>query len=125
MTLLLDTHIVLWWFAGNPTLSEASRSYIADNRNIVMVSAATVWEIAIKSSIGKLEIDDHWIDALKADGFQQLPISWNHAERVRKLSPIHKDPFDRLLVAQAIEEKLTIITADPVVPTYPVETIVN
>ncbi len=125
MNLLLDTHIVLWWLADDPSLSEVSRAHIIDNRNIVAVSAATVWEVAIKSSIGKLEIVDDWIAALKADGFRQLPVHWAHAERVRHLDQIHSDPFDRLLIAQAIEERFTLVTADATIPKYPVDYIKN
>lgn len=125
MNVLLDTHIALWWLADDPSLSKTVRHHLRDTSNLVFVSAATVWEVAIKASIGKLEIDDSWIDALTTDGFQQLPITWAHADHVRKLPMIHRDPFDRILVAQAIEERLTLITADETIPTYPVHCLVN
>jgi PIN domain nuclease of toxin-antitoxin system len=119
MNLLLDTHIVLWWLADDPSLSQGIRDMLGDNANVVAVSSATVWEVAIKASIGKLEIDENWIDELSADGFKQLPISWPHTDRVRTLPAIHGDPFDRLLIAQAIEERFTLVTADSIIPTYP------
>lgn len=124
MRLLLDTHIVLWWLADDPKLPAATRNLIADTKSVVMVSSATVWEVAIKAALGKLSIPDSWISTLREDGFEQLSITWPHAERVRRLEPLHKDPFDRLLVAQAIEERLTLVTNDSIIPTYNVECIV-
>ena len=121
MNILLDTHIVLWWLADDPSLSETARIHIANNENLVAVSSATVWEVAIKSAVGKLDVDDTWLDAVAADGFQQLPVQWAHADRVRRLPPIHKDPFDRLLIAQAIEERFVLLTADSTIPKYPVD----
>lgn len=125
MNLLLDTHIALWWLADDPSLSKAARDHIGDTRNLVFVSAATVWEVSIKAAIGKLAVDESWLDALLEDGIQQLPIRWNHAEGVRRLPTIHRDPFDRLLIAQAMDERLTIVTADETIPTYPVQCLVN
>ena len=85
MNLLLDTNIALWWLADDPSLSEKVRSHIIDTGNAVFVSAVTVWEVAIKASIGKLEIDGSWLDELMSDGFQRLPVKWSHAEGVRHL----------------------------------------
>lgn len=120
MNLLLDTHIALWWLADDPAVTQTVRDHIGDTRNLVFVSAATVWEVSIKASIGKLEVDDSWLDALLADGFEQLPVRWSHAERVRRLPMIHRDPFDRIIIAQSMEEHLTLVTADETIPTYPV-----
>lgn len=125
MNLLLDTHIALWWLADDPSLSKTIRSHLGNTENVVFVSAATVWEVAIKSSIGKLEIDSSWIDALEADGYRQLPITWNHAETARRLPMVHRDPFDRMLIAQAMEDRLTLVTADETIPTYAVQCLVN
>ncbi|MEX2445128.1 MAG: type II toxin-antitoxin system VapC family toxin [Alkalispirochaeta sp.] len=125
MNLLLDTHIALWWLADDPSLSKTIRDHLGNTKNVVFVSAATVWEVAIKSSIGKLEIDGSWIEALEADGFQKLPITWSHAETVRGLPMVHRDPFDRMLIAQAMEDRLTLVTADETIPTYPVQCLVN
>lgn len=125
MNLLLDTHIVLWWLSDDPVLSETIRGHIGDTANMVFVSAATVWEVAIKASIGKLEVADSWLEALLTDGIQQLPVRWSHAEHVRKLPMIHRDPFDRLLITQAIDERLILVTADDIIPTYAVQCLVN
>ncbi|MFW6313746.1 MAG: type II toxin-antitoxin system VapC family toxin [Spirochaetota bacterium] len=125
MNLLLDTHIALWWLADDASLSEPVRDHISNTRNLVFVSAATVWEVSINASIGKLVVDDSWLDALLADGIQQLPIRWSHAEHVRQLPMIHRDPFDRLLIAQATDERLILVTADETIPTYPVQCLVN
>ena len=125
MNLLLDTYIVLWWLADDAALSESLRNHIGDTTNLVFVSAATVWEVSIKAALGKLDVDESWTDALSVDAIQPLPIRWNHAVRVRDLEMIHRDPFDRLLVAQAIEEQLTLVTADERIPAYPVRCLVN
>jgi PIN domain nuclease of toxin-antitoxin system len=125
MNLLLDTHIALWWLADDPSLSEHVRSHISDTGNLVFVSAATVWEVAIKASIGKLEVEGIWLDELMADGFKQIPVRWSHAASVRRLPMIHRDPFDRMLIAQAVEERLTLVTADGTIPNYPVQCLVN
>ncbi len=125
MNLLLDTHIALWWLADDPALSKPLREHIGNTKNLVFVSAATVWEVSIKASVGKLKVDDSWLEALLADGIIQLPIRWNHAEGVRRLPMIHRDPFDRLLIAQAKEERLTLVTADKTIPTYEVPCLRN
>jgi len=125
MNLLLDTYIALWWLADDAALSESLRNHIGDTTNLVFVSAATVWEVSIKAALGKLDVDESWTDALSVDAIQPLPIRWNHAVRVRDLEMIHRDPFDRLLVAQAIEEQLTLVTADERIPAYPVRCLVN
>ena len=100
------------------------RAELAAGEHEVFASAASTWEIAIKSAIGKIEADlDEVIVAITATGFEELPIRMIHTARVRDLPPVHRDPFDRLLVAQALEEGLTLVTRDPVFDDYRVPTI--
>lgn len=120
MTLLLDTHALLWWL-DDTNLASATRVRIADPDEIVLVSAVTLWEVAIKCAIGKLEVDGPMIDQLTENGFGPLPISWEHAQRAGALPPHHRDPFDRMLVAQAQAESLTLVTRDPAFDAYEVE----
>ena len=122
MRLLLDTHTFLWWVAANPRLSRKARAAIASARNECLISVASAWEMAIKVSLGKLRIDAplHRFlpEQLAANGFQVLAIDLSHTARVAQLPFHHRDPFDRLLVAQAIEERLTLVSADPVFSRY-------
>ena len=120
--MLLDTQLLLW-AAGQPErLPVAARSMIDDDRNQPMFSAASLWEVAIKSSLGR---DDLRADArllrrgLLDNGYDELAIGGDHAVAVTNLPPIHKDPFDRMLVAQAAIEGILLLTADPVVTQYP------
>jgi PIN domain nuclease of toxin-antitoxin system len=110
--LLLDTHVFLWWLADDPSLGSETRDAIADSRNVVYVSAATVWEIAIKKSLGKLEAPDDMSSIIEAEGFEPLPIDAFHAEQAGQLPPHHRDPFDRMLIAQGQAEGLSIVTHD-------------
>ena len=121
MRLLLDTHVLLWWLADDRRLSAEHRVLIADASNVVLVSAMTIAEIAIKTSLGKLEAPDDLPDHIEAQGFGWLPVGAEHAWRVRDLPPHHRDPFDRMLIAQAIAEQLTVLTADPHFAAYGVE----
>jgi PIN domain nuclease of toxin-antitoxin system len=122
MRLLLDTHAFLWWVADARELSTRARAVIGDSKNECFVSAASCWEIAIKISIGKLELDgtvERFIpEHLSVNGFQELPVEIRHAARVSRLSFHHRDPFDRLLVCQALEEHLAIVSADPIFRRY-------
>lgn len=120
MNLLLDTHAVLWWFADDPALSSEARRVIGDAANNVCVSPVTPWEIAIKSSAGKLKAPDNLLEAIKVNRFRELPISLVHAERAGNLPPWHRDPFDRMLIAQALSEGLTLVTRDPIFEQYDV-----
>ena len=124
MNLLLDTHILLWWLADEAALGDRARSAIAEARNRVWVSAASAWEVAIKSSLGRLHLPGPAAEVLPAalaeNDFMPLPISVDHALRTTDLPCIHADPFDRILIAQAIDESLTIVTADPIFAHYPV-----
>ena len=125
MKLLLDTHAFLWWVAASGELSRKAKSAIGSARNECFVSVAGGWEIAIKVSLGKLRIDgapDRFLpEQLAANGFQPLPIDLQHAARVATLPLHHRDPFDRLLVAQALAEELAVVTADPIFARYGVK----
>jgi PIN domain nuclease of toxin-antitoxin system len=127
MNLLLDTHVLLWWMADDPALGHRARDAVADPRNGVWVSAASAWEIAIKVGLGRLTLPGPVAEVLPAalvDGdFSTLPITVEHALRVSELPPVHADPFDRILIAQAITQTWTIVTADAVFARYPVNII--
>jgi PIN domain nuclease of toxin-antitoxin system len=124
MNLLLDTHIFLWAIDDSPNLSPAARAAILDGQNVVYVSAATAWEISIKRSIGKLKIpQDDYLEELRLHRFTPLSITTEHALAVEDLPPHHKDPFDRMLIAQAQMERLTIVTRDQRLSLYDVKII--
>ena len=110
--LLVDTHVLLWWLRDDQRLSEWTRAAIADPRTEPLVSAASVWEIAIKRSLGKLEAPDDLLERIPEQGFGWLPVDAQHAWKVRALPLHHRDPFDRVLVAQALVEGLPVVTAD-------------
>lgn len=111
MRLLLDTHVVLWWLAGRD-ISPAAREAIADPADDVAVSAASAWEISIKKSIGKLVAPDDLENQIRVGGFTPLPIRIDHALVAGELPRHHDDPFDRMLVAQAMVEGLIVVTRD-------------
>jgi PIN domain nuclease of toxin-antitoxin system len=117
LSLLLDTHVLLWWMAESPKLSKTTRARIADTE-AVYVSAASAWEMAIKAAIGKLRVPDDLEEQLQRHRFEQLPISIAHALAVTVLPRHHADPFDRMLVAQASIESLTLVTTDPQLGVY-------
>ncbi|MCP4667593.1 MAG: type II toxin-antitoxin system VapC family toxin [Deltaproteobacteria bacterium] len=112
MNLLLDTHVLLWWLDDHPTLSEQAKAAIADGKNMAFVSAAVIWEIRIKQALGKLEIPRNFRRVLDHQPFEFLDITVDHAHAVEGLPLHHRDPFDRMLVAQAVVEKLTLVTRD-------------
>ena len=112
MNLLLDTHVLLWWLDDNPTLSEKARIVIPDPENLVLISAAVIWEIRIKQSIGKLDIPRNFRNILYREPFELLDITADHAHAVGDLPAYHRDPFDRMLVAQAKVEGLNLMTRD-------------
>ena len=114
MNLLLDTHIVLWWLDDNPALSSAVKHRIAHGENLVFLSAAVVWEIRIKEALGKLDIPSDFSLVLDRQPFEKLAVKVEHAQALKDLPPHHRDPFDRMLIAQAVTEGLTIATHDPV-----------
>ena len=119
MRLLLDTHVFLWWWSGDRKLGTASRRSIVQARE-VFVSAASVWEIVIKSTLGKLRFAGSIVDAIEECHFSGLPVAANHAQAVLELPSHHSDPFDRMLIAQARVEGLTIVTHDRAFSAYPV-----
>jgi PIN domain nuclease of toxin-antitoxin system len=120
--LLVDTNVVVWLLLGDRSrVSETARLALEDERNMVAVSAATVWEIVVKRSVGKLTIEDGWSRALARLGFDALPVTSIHAEAVECLPWHHRDPFDRLLVAQASSEGLHLVTSDARLAAYGVE----
>lgn len=123
MKLLLDTHVLLWWLAEDPVRADA-RDAIANPRSVVCVSAASAWELGIKVSLGKLRAPESLSIRLREERFTPLPVTVEHGLRVGELPLLHKDPFDRLLVAQAQLEGLTIVTRDPRIARYDVETLV-
>ena len=118
MRLLLDTHVFLWCVNDDRRLSKAARDLL-DGAAEIYVSSASIWEAAIKSRLGKLEADvDALASAIAASGFLELPVSAKHAAAVARLPDFHGDPFDRLLIAQAISEPLRFLTADSVLRQY-------
>jgi PIN domain nuclease of toxin-antitoxin system len=123
--LLLDTHVFLWWVDDAPELSATARQAIADISNKCYFSVACCWEVAIKSSLGKLSLSkpvERFVsEQLAANGFTLMNIDVRHAAKVEKMPFHHRDPFDRLLIAQALTEKLTIISADRVFFDYGVK----
>ena len=119
---LLDTNVVLWLLLGDrERVSEQATRTLEDERSDVAVSAASVWEIAIKRSLGKVEIEDGWASVLSRLGFAPMPVTAVHAEAVERLPWHHRDPFDRLLIAQASIEGRTLVTADERLAAYGVD----
>lgn len=119
MRLLLDTHVLLWWLADDRKLAKAGREVIANPDNDVHVSSASVWEAAIKVALGRLEIElDDLEDAIVQNGFRPLPIGFRHAVTAGRLPSVHRDPFDRMLVAQASVEELRVVSHDRVFERY-------
>jgi len=119
MNLLLDTHVVIWWLTDDPSLSDDIKSSL-DHEPDVYVSSATVWEVAIKQSIGKLTEPTDLPERIRDSGFRELPITSEHAIVAGRLPLIHRDPFDRMLVAQARCGDLTLVTRDPEIHKYDV-----
>ena len=120
MRLLLDTHIVLWWDADDPRLSAVFRAAVASPESEVFVSAASAWEIGIKRASGKLEVGASMAHTIRRHAFIALPVTVEHAEWAGSLPLLHRDPFDRLLVAQAQLEGLVLVTVDDRILRYQV-----
>jgi PIN domain nuclease of toxin-antitoxin system len=124
MRLLLDTHTLLWALGAPARLPHVAAQAIGDAGNEVFVSAASVWEIAIKSALGKVSADiDEVVESFEEAGFDELDVSVAHARRVRRLPAHHRDPFDRMFVAQSLEEGLVLVTRDPAFTAYKVPTL--
>jgi PIN domain nuclease of toxin-antitoxin system len=117
--LLLDTHILLWWLNADRRLSRPVRDLLAAEENDIAVSAATVWEVAIKRMLGRISVDlKELISAVNADHFVELPVRFAHSLALESLPRRHDDPFDRLLIAQAIAEGRRLVTHDDLILGY-------
>ena len=123
MTLLFDTNALLWWLVDDTRLSKLARDALTEPDVAVFVSPASVWEIAIKENLGKLSAPNNWLERLEEERITPLPITHRHARDAGRLPLHHRDPFDRLLIAQAQAEELTVVTRDPRFTTYGVNTI--
>ena len=127
MRVLLDTHAFLWWITDDPRLSGRAREVISDGRNELYFSAASGWEIAIKAGLGRLEISGDLqrfvAEQLSRNAIQTLPIHLSHVLHTSALPSHHGDPFDRILVSQALLEKMPLMSADPQITRYPVEVV--
>jgi PIN domain nuclease of toxin-antitoxin system len=121
--MLLDTHVLLWWLFDDPSLNPGVANLIANGGESITVSAVSGFEIATKQALGKLNAPDDLEEQVEQSGFTQLPLTLAHGVAAGKLPPHHKDPFDRLLVAQAQLEGLTLVTADRFIQMYDVPTL--
>ncbi len=120
MKLLLDTHAALWFLGGDERLGEAARRHLIDDANVVLLSAVVVWEVAIKRSLGRLVVPEEYLPLLLGAGVQPLAMSVEHAAAVEHLPPHHRDPFDRMLVAQAAIENAAVVSRDDALRPYDV-----
>jgi PIN domain nuclease of toxin-antitoxin system len=121
LRIVLDTHALLWWLEGDPRIERQAQDLIADPANDILVSIASLWEIVVKVRVGKLEADlRDIVAAINAQGFETLEIRPEHLEGLVRLPMHHRDPFDHLLIAQAIAEGLTLLSEDQQVSAYPV-----
>jgi len=116
--LLLDTHLLLWWLNDSPALAAGVRSVISDRNNLVFVSAVSLWEIRLKQSLGKLRAPSDFDERLAKEPFEMLPLLASHTRGIVALPWHHRDPFDRMLVAQAQAERLLFLTADEAMAAY-------
>jgi PIN domain nuclease of toxin-antitoxin system len=116
--LLIDTHLLLWWFDASPSLSAEAERLIRNPENTIFVSAVSLWEIWLKQSLGKLRLPANFLERLAAESFESLPLTAAHTARIGQLAWVHRDPFDRMLVAQAQAENLVLLTADEVLAGY-------
>jgi PIN domain nuclease of toxin-antitoxin system len=124
VSLLLDTHPFVWFLLDHKRIPGPLMTKLTDPARLVYVSAVAVWEVTIKAGLGKLALPLDDLEAtMAAAGFAALPVTVAHALEVRHLSPIHRDPFDRLLIAQARHERLTLVTRDAAIRRYPVDTL--
>ncbi len=127
MRVLLDTHALLWWLEDTPALSAKAREVIGDPGTTVLVSTVSIWEVAIKARLGRLDVPDDlegfFTRQLSENGFDVLPVHLRHAALVRHLDDHHRDPFDRLFVSQARCEKVSLVSKDQWLQAYDVEVI--
>ena len=118
MKILLDTHLFLWWLANSPSLSEQARTLISNPENTIFVSAVSFWEIRLKESLGKLRLPADFEKKVVTESFESLPLTAAQTRQVALLPWHHRDPFDRMLVAQAQAENLILLTADNSIGAY-------
>ena len=118
MRLLLDTHAALWWLSDDTRLGDEAARQLSDDTNQVLLSAAIAWEVAIKRSLGKLNAPADFAATMLSGGVQALPVTVDHAAAVEQLPWHHRDPFDRMLVAQAQVERATLVSGDPALAAY-------
>lgn len=119
MRVLLDTHILLWWLMGDRRLPKSLAAALASPENDIAVSAASLWEIVIKHSLGRITVDlDELVSSIASDGFSELPVQFRHALKVGFLPRHHDDPFDRILIAQALVEGRRLVTTDKAIFAY-------
>jgi PIN domain nuclease of toxin-antitoxin system len=119
MRLLLDTHILLWWVVADRRLTKSLSAALASPENDVAVSAASIWEIAIKRSLGRIEVDlEELLAAMSADGFTELPLRFGHSLRLDAVPRHHDDPFDRILIAQSVADGRRLVTKDAAILAY-------
>jgi PIN domain nuclease of toxin-antitoxin system len=118
LKLILDTHAALWWLSGDEHFGETAASHLTDDTNQVLLSAAVVWEVAVKRSLGKLEAPEEFAPTLLGAGAHPLPITIDHAAAVEELPWHHRDPFDRMLVAQASIEGAALVSRDEAFGAY-------
>jgi PIN domain nuclease of toxin-antitoxin system len=127
LNLLLDTHVLIWWMEKSPRLGAQARKILLNDSVRPVVSAVSIWEMSIKAAIGRLDISEPletWVPLLRSDwGIRALPITFEHSIAVRHLPAHHHDPFDRMLVAQAQYEDLTLVTSDSAITAYDVRTL--
>ena len=123
MKLLLDTHLLLWWLSNSPLLPAQARQLIGDPDNTIFVSAVSLWEVWLKSSLGKLRVPSGFAQKLATEPFEDLPLRAEHTPAVAMLEWHHRDPFDRMLIAQAQAENLVVISKDKLFDDYAVRRI--
>lgn len=120
MKILLDSHVVVWWLGSPEKLTPRARALIADPANQLTVSAASIWELHLKLAKGTLQMPSDFVEHLWDGGFEELPVRASHVSGLADLPSIHQDPFDRLLMAQAVSEGLQLMTRDRIIHQYPV-----
>lgn len=120
-TLLLDTSVVLWWTTSSPRIPDSIGREIRNPSNVIMVSAATAWEVGIKQAKGKLRVDADFVESVERGGMRWIPIGATVATKAASLPAHHNDPFDRLLVAQAIHDGSRLVTPDRTIRAYDVD----
>jgi PIN domain nuclease of toxin-antitoxin system len=118
---LIDSHVFLWWSAADPALSSTAGDAIADPANEVLISIAALWELVIKASLGKLSLPADIESMVASQGFSVLAVAFDHLRQIASLPLLHRDPFDRMMIAQALAERIPIITSDRAFGAYSVE----